>query len=240
MDPRDAPRGEEGTAMRLTSQWWSGLVAAMLGGLVGVTAMAAAGAQFLPLLSIREGARRLHEIPPANGFSAYLTLLNARAGGINGVPLVWEECDFVPVSGEPLGIERHERLQAQGATGAAAFMLTSFSLVKARMERATHDQIPLLAGGVGRADAADGRVFPYVFPAHTPAWSQNPATMRCLGQRAGGMAQLKGRNIVPSYNDADLGREPMPLLDTQAAQYGFTVQHLPVQLPGLDQQAIGL
>src|SRR5262245_39147133 len=54
------------------------------------------------------------------------------------------------------------------------------------------------------------------------------------------MAQLKGRNIVPSYNDADLGREPMPLLDTQAAQYGFTVQHLPVQLPGLDQQAIGL
>ena len=34
--------------MRLQHQWWSVLVAAVLGGLVGVTAVAAAGAQFLP------------------------------------------------------------------------------------------------------------------------------------------------------------------------------------------------
>jgi hypothetical protein len=44
--------------MRMQHPWWSGLVAGVLGGLVGVTAVAAAGAQFLPLLSIREGADR--------------------------------------------------------------------------------------------------------------------------------------------------------------------------------------
>jgi hypothetical protein len=42
--------------MRIQQQWWSRLVAAVLSGLVGVTAVAAAGAQFLPVLSRREGS----------------------------------------------------------------------------------------------------------------------------------------------------------------------------------------
>ena len=44
--------------MRLKELWWSVLVAAVLGGLVGVRAVAAAGAQFLPVLGAREGAQR--------------------------------------------------------------------------------------------------------------------------------------------------------------------------------------
>ena len=36
------------------------------------------------------------------------------------------------------------------------------------------------------------------------------------------------------------GRETLPILDTQAARYGFTVQHLAVKLPGLDQKATWL
>ena len=43
--------------MHLQSQWWSGLVAAVLGGLVAVTAVAAAGEQFLPVLGYREVSR---------------------------------------------------------------------------------------------------------------------------------------------------------------------------------------
>src|SRR5262245_10239200 len=83
--PRRTPRGEENTAMRLQHQWWTVLGAAVLGGLVGVTAVAAAGAQFLPVLSYREGAQRFTGIPRANGYLAYLTLLNERDGGIHGV-----------------------------------------------------------------------------------------------------------------------------------------------------------
>ena len=74
--------------MPLQRPWWGVLVVAGLSGLVGVTAVAAAGAQFLPILSTREGGVRSFQIPLANGHLDYVTLLNERDGGINGVKLV--------------------------------------------------------------------------------------------------------------------------------------------------------
>ena len=53
--------------MRIQYQWWSVLVAAMLLRLVGVTAVAGAGEQFVPILGVREGALRSQQIPLANG-----------------------------------------------------------------------------------------------------------------------------------------------------------------------------
>src|SRR5262245_60067247 len=179
--------------MRMKHQWCSGLVAAVLGGLVSVTAVAAAGAQFLPILGGREGAFRSIYIPLANGLIDYVTLLNVRDGGINGVPVVWEECETV--YDVPRGLECYERLKAKGSTGAAVFPLFLTPLVNALLERATHDQIPLLSVGQGRADAADGRVFPYVFSLLNTWWSQNTAKIRFIGQRVGGMEQLKGLRI---------------------------------------------
>ena len=108
------------------------------------------------------------------------------------------------------------------------------------LERARHDQIPLLAMGVGRSDASDGRVFPYVFTAPTTHRSQNTAQIRFIGQRTGGMDKLKGLKIAHIYRDDGYGREPLPILDAQDAQYGFTVQHLAVKPPGLDQQVTWL
>jgi len=224
--------------MRIQRRWWSGLVAAMLGGLAGVTAVAAAGEQFLPVLSTREGALRFQLIPMANGFIDYVTLLNERDGGINGVKLVWEECETV--YDVPRGVACYERLKGKGPTGAAVFPLFSTPLTYALLERATRDQIPLLSVGVGRADAADGRVFPYLFNPPSSYWSQNTAKIRFIGQRVGGMEHLKGLKIAHVYEDDDYGRETIPLLDAQAAQYGFAVQHLPVQMPGLDQKATWL
>jgi branched-chain amino acid transport system substrate-binding protein len=202
--------------MRIQRRWWSGLVAAVLGGLAGVTAVAAAGEQFLPVLSTREGALRALGIPQANGFIDYVTLLNERDGGINGVKLVWEECETV--YDVTLAVECYERLKAKEPTGAAVF--------------------PLF--GTPLADAADRRVFPYVFPAPATWWSQNTAKLRFIGQRVGGVDQLKGRKIAHVYLDNDLGRETLPMLDTQAAHYGFAVQHLAVSPPGLDQKATWL
>src|SRR5262245_40802983 len=220
--------------MRLQHQWWTVLVAAVLGGLVGVTAVAAAGEQFLPLLAAREGLNRFVQIPWANGFIDYVTLLNARDGGINGVTLAWEECETV--YDVTRGVECYERLKAKGPTGAAAFQLANLPLTYALTERATHDQIPLLSMGGSRADASDGRVVPYVVPAPTNWWNQNTAKIRFIGQRVGGMEQLKGLKIAHVYLDNDYGRETLAILDTQAARYGFAVQHLPVPLPGLDQK----
>jgi branched-chain amino acid transport system substrate-binding protein len=223
--------------MRWQQQWWSGLVAAVLGGLVSVTAVAA-GVQFLPVLSTREGAQRSFQIPLANGFIDYVTLLNERDGGINGVPLVWEECETV--YDVPRGLACYERLKAKGPTGAAAFQPADTPLVNALIARATHDQIPLLPAGGARGDAADGRVFPYVFTTPSTFWSQNTAKIRFIGQRAGGMDKLKGQKIAHVYFDNDYGRDTLPILDRQAAHYGFTLQHLAVSPPGLDQKATWL
>jgi hypothetical protein len=103
------------TDMRLKHQWWSVLVAVVLGGLVGVTSVGAAGEQFIPVLSIREGTTRSLQIPLADGYIAYLTLLNERDGGINGVKLVWEECETV--FDVERGVACYERLKGQGPTG---------------------------------------------------------------------------------------------------------------------------
>jgi branched-chain amino acid transport system substrate-binding protein len=224
--------------MRVKHQWGSVLVATVLGGLVGVTAVAAAGEQFLPVLITREGAQRSLGIPFGNGGIDYVTLLNERDGGINGVKLLWEECETV--FDVDRGVECYERLKARGPTGAAVIPMNSTPLVYALTERATHDQISLLTVGIGRADAADGRVFPYVFNPPTTYWSMNTAKIRFIGQRMGGMEQLKGLKITHVYQDDAYGRETLPILDHQAAQYGFTVQHLAVPWPGLDQKATWL
>jgi branched-chain amino acid transport system substrate-binding protein len=52
------------------------------------------------------------------------------------------------------------------------------------------------------------------------------------------MEQLKGLKIVHVYHDSDYGKETLAILDTQAARYGFAVQHIAVQPPGLDQKEI--
>jgi branched-chain amino acid transport system substrate-binding protein len=187
---------------------------------------------------VREGTLRSGHIPLANGFIDYLTLLNERDGGVNGVPLVWEECETV--YDVDRSVECYERLKAQGPTGAAVMMPPGTHVIYALTERARRDHIPLLSMGYGRSDAADGRVFPYVFTPPTTAWSLSTAKVRFLGQRAGGMAQLKGRKIAHVYLENDFGKETIPILDLQAAQYGFTVQPLPVQPPGLDQKATWL
>src|SRR5215475_7886333 len=115
--------------MRLTYQWWSGLVAAVLSGLVGVTGVGAAGEQFIPVLTMREGATRGIGIPWANGYIDYLTFLNVRDGGINGIPLGWEECETV--YDVPRGVECYERLKGKGPTGAAAMGVLGTPLVYA-------------------------------------------------------------------------------------------------------------
>jgi branched-chain amino acid transport system substrate-binding protein len=67
------------------------------------------------------------------------------------------------------------RLKTHGATGATAFHPLSTPLTYALTERVAQDQLSLLTVDIGRADAADGRVFPYIFLVPSIWWSQNTA-----------------------------------------------------------------
>src|SRR6202521_1449281 len=191
--------------------------------------------QFIPMASYRIGPYAAGGTGTFGGFIDYLDMLNRRDRGINGVKLTWEECETEYKNDR--GVECYERLKTKGPTGAAMFNFLSTGVTYAVIERATADKIPVVSIGYGRADASDGRVFPYVFPLVTNYWSQNTAKIKFIGMKEGGMGKLKGKKIVNLYHGSAYGKETIPILDLQAKKYGFTVTHIEVPHPGNEQES---
>jgi len=209
------------------------------------TALSPAGAvevkeneQFVPVLIYRTGPFAPGGSGMGGGFEDYMTLLNERDGGIDGVRLVFEECETAYNTDR--GVECYERLKSQGKHGAPAFHPFSTGITYALIERATKDKIPLITLGYGRTDATDGEVFPYVFPLITNYWSQNTAKIAFIAQEEGGFDKLKGKKIVNLHLNVPYGQETIPILDDLSKKYGFEVTHLPVPPPGIDQKALWL
>src|SRR3974390_3690630 len=130
------------------------LAAALSAAAVSVPAMAQQNEQFFPLLVYRTGPYAPNGFPVADGVADYLTLLNERDGGINGVKLTMEECETAYATDR--GVECYERLKSKGPTGAAVFMPLSTGITYALTEKAPVDKIPLLNSGYGRPGSADG------------------------------------------------------------------------------------
>ena len=65
----------------------------ILAGLLSERAAAQPNEIFIPVLVYRTGPYSPSGVPVANGRVDYLTLVNARDGGINGVKIAWEECE---------------------------------------------------------------------------------------------------------------------------------------------------
>src|SRR5688500_1015187 len=74
--------------------------------------------QFFPVLVYRTGPYAPNGVPFANGYVDYLTLVNARDGGINGIRGTFEECETGYATDR--GVECYERLKGKGPTGATA------------------------------------------------------------------------------------------------------------------------
>src|SRR5207249_10804352 len=66
---------------------------------------------FIPALVYRTGPYSSGGIPVANGLVDYYTLVNERDGGINGVKVSWEECEFQYDTKK--GIECYDRLKGK-------------------------------------------------------------------------------------------------------------------------------
>ena len=177
--------------------------------------------------------------PGGSGFGGgmidYFAMINERDGGINGVKLTWEKCETEYRNDR--GVECYERSKKKGPTGATVVHPLSTGITYSLIEKATADKIPVISMGYGRTDAADGRVFPYIFPLITTYWSQNTAKIKFIGQKEGGMDKLQGKKIVNIYHDSAYGKETIPVLDAQAKKYGFQVTHIAVPHPGNEQQS---
>lgn len=210
------------------------LLGATIGGLLA-GGYASAAEQFIGLPSYRVG-------PYAAGGSAlfgawidYMQMINERDGGVGGVKLVWEECETEYNNAR--GVECYERLKNKGETGNSVFQPISTGITYSVLEKVAQDKIPMVTIGYGRTDAADGRVFPWVFPMVTTYWSQASGIVNYIGMKEGGMDKLKGKKIGLLYHDSAYGKESHAIMDKLAAKHGFEVIKIPVAHPGNEQQS---
>ena len=189
--------------------------------------------QFVALPSYRVGPYAAGGSGFYGGIIDYFNLVNLN-GGVNGVKVSWEECEteYNPSR----GVECYERLKTKNG-GATVVEPLSTGIAYGVLDRLPTDKVPMTTIGYGRSDAANGKVFPYVFPLISNYWSQAAAMIKYLGDKSGGMDKLKGKKIVHLYHDSAFGKEPLPVLEAQAAQYGFELIKIPVAPPGSEQQS---
>jgi branched-chain amino acid transport system substrate-binding protein len=199
-------------------------------------AQAAAAEQFFPILSYRTGPYGPAGAPFADGYTDYLKYVNA-TGGINGVKASYEECDFAYDTAR--GVECYERLKGKNG-GATVFQPLSTGVTIALTEKAFKDHVPLIAGGYGPSEAADGGVFKWSFPMMATYVVGADALLQHFGRLEGGMAKLKGKKIAYIYHDSGYGKEPIPYLQQRASELGFELDLLPVTPPGLEQKSTWL
>jgi len=204
---------------------------------VGVTAaFAQAKEQFFPALPYRTGPYAPNGVPWANGYLDYLKLVNAR-GGINGVKIVFEECETGYDTAR--GVECYERLKGKHG-GATLFQPLSTGITFALTEKAPGDKIPLVTAGYGRSESQDGGVFKWNFPLAGTYWLAADALIQTIAKKEGGLDKLKGKKIALVYHDSPYGKEPIPLLQERSHIHGFELQLLPVTAPGVEQKATWL
>ena len=200
-----------------------------------VTTARAAGEMFIPLLVYRTGPYAPSGIPIANGASDYFNLVNERDGGINGVKIVFEECETQYDTKQ--GVECYERLK-----GKSPVLVNPYStgITYQLIPKAPVDKVVIHSMGYGMTASADGRWFPWVFNFPMTYWSQASAFVKYAGQQEGGMDKLKGKKIVHVYHNSPYGREANPTLETLARQLGFELTLLAVDHPGQEQKATWL
>jgi len=214
----------------LTKVLFTAATAAML----GVTVQANAAAEvFMPVLSYRTGPYAPNGIPVADGFVDYLKLVNARDGGVNGVKITFEECEFGYATDK--GVECYERLKSKKPV---AVWPLSTGVTFALTAKAPEDKIPIFTPGYGLSISTDGSVFEWNFPLFGTYYTAADILVQHLTKLEGG--SLKGKKIALVFHDSPYGKDPLPVLEARAQKDGFELLKLPVTHPGLEQKATWL
>ncbi len=198
-------------------------------------AVAAPNEQFIPVTVFKTGPISGMGMRLFGGLIDYLDLVNKRDGGVGGVKLTWEECESAFQIDR--AVECYERTKKKGPTGASLYVGYHTGSIYALAERTAVDKIPIAHLNAGPVQASDGRVFPYIFPIGTSYWSGATGVVAYIGSREGGTDRLKGKNIVNLHMGNAYGKEPIPILEVAAKKYGFSLTHIEVPLPGIEQQS---
>lgn len=180
----------------------------------------------------RTGAFSGSGIPVADGVRDYLAMLNERDGGINGVKVVFEECETGYDTRK--SVECYEQAKAKNTV---AYMPWSTGATLAAIPRAHIDKIPILSMGYGLSASAVGENFPWVFSPPLTYWDGASAFIKYVAQKEGGLDKLKGKTIGLVHLDAPFGKEPIPILENLAKEHGFTLKLYPVPATEMQNQS---
>ncbi len=199
--------------------------------LAGIVAGSAAVAQelYTPNLSYRTGPFAATGIPLMNGQRDYMLMLNARDGGIGGVPVNFEECE-TGYSTEK-GVECYER------TKAAALVTQPWStgITLQVLPKTNVDQIPILAPGYGFSPMSDGKTFQWAFNPPASYWDGMSMILQEIS--GGDLSSLSGKKIAHLHLDHPYGKEPLPLLEAMGEEHGFEVLPIPVGISEMQNQS---
>src|SRR5262249_50655384 len=117
----------------------------------------------------RTGATQIVGTVLCPGEHDYVALVNSK-GGVEGYKLKALEVDHEYKA--PAAVESYERFKKDGAVTISVYGTPQ---IYALTQKLTEDRIPGTSPGFGRADAADGQRYPYIFPIAATYWSQGTA-----------------------------------------------------------------
>lgn len=184
----------------------------------------------LPNMSYRTGPFAATGTPHMNGQLDYMTMLNERDGGINGVRIAFDECETGYNTEK--GVECYETTKSQGALVTQPW---STGITLQVLPRAGVDQIPMYAPSYGFSAMQDGKTFKWAFNPPTSYW--DGASMIIQGISEGNLDNLNGKKIAFLHLDHPYGKEPIPLFETLAEKHGFTFLPIPVGLTEMQNQS---
>jgi branched-chain amino acid transport system substrate-binding protein len=199
---------------------------------IAITTAPAASGIFIPLFTYRTGPFAGSGIPIANGMADYFAMLNARDGGIGGEPLLVEECETGYDTKK--GVQCYDSVKDRHPVVINPY---STGITLQLIPKAAVDKIPLLSMAYGLSASADGQEFPWIFNPPDTYWDGASAFIRHAANVEGGFGKLKGKTIGLVYLDAPYGKEPIPLLQALAKDYGFSLKLYPVPATEMQNQS---
>jgi branched-chain amino acid transport system substrate-binding protein len=196
---------------------------------VGMVASASAAEIIIGAQCDRTGPTQTVGVNLCPGFNDYIKLINSK-GGVMGHTIRADEVDNEYKV--PPAVESYERYKKEGAVTVSVYGTPQ---IYALTQKLTEDRIPGTSPGFGKAAAADGTKYPYIFPIAATYWSQAAASVKYAKDQLGG--SLKGKKIAYMFYDNPAGREPLPVLEELQKLEGFEMRTFAVPPPGVEMGA---
>ena len=182
---------------------------------------------YVPLFTYRTGPFGGSGTPIADGMHDYLSMLNARDGGVGGVKLLVDECETGYDTKK--GLECYDAVKPKNPVMVNPW---STGITLSLIPKASVDKVPILSMAYGLSASARGDIFPWVFNPPATYWDGLSEILKYVG--GGSIDNLKGKTIGYLYFDAGFGKEPIPLFQSLAKEVGFQLKLYPV--PAADMQ----